>query len=100
VVAQPAAHVERPHAVGAHIAEGHRRPGLGSWSCGHAGEDTRSWVRVLSTSLTDHMPKLASDYARSNDLLPVIEANNVDLLSVCADTRLRDGQRLAVRRSY
>jgi hypothetical protein len=29
VVAQPAAHVERPHAVGAHVAEGHRRACLG-----------------------------------------------------------------------
>jgi hypothetical protein len=42
VVAQPAAHVERPHAVGAHVVEGHRRSGLGSWSCAHAGEDTAS----------------------------------------------------------
>jgi hypothetical protein len=28
------------HAVGAHVAEGHGWPGLGSWSCAHAGEDT------------------------------------------------------------
>jgi hypothetical protein len=33
VVAQQAAHIERRHAVGAHVAEGHWRPGLGSWSC-------------------------------------------------------------------
>jgi hypothetical protein len=32
VVAQPAAHVERPHPVGAHVAEGHWRPGLRLWS--------------------------------------------------------------------
>jgi hypothetical protein len=40
VVAQPTAHIERPHAVGAHVAECHRRPGIGSGSCAHAGEDT------------------------------------------------------------
>jgi hypothetical protein len=40
VVAQPAAHVQRPHAVGAHVAEGHRRASLRSWSCAHSGEDT------------------------------------------------------------
>jgi hypothetical protein len=40
VVAQPAAHVERPHAVGAHVAQGHGRPGLRS-RCAHAGEDIR-----------------------------------------------------------
>jgi hypothetical protein len=38
VVAQPTAHVERPHAIGAHVAEGHWRPGLRSWLCAHAGE--------------------------------------------------------------
>jgi hypothetical protein len=37
VVALPAAHVERPHAVGAHVAEGHRRPGLRSGLVAHAG---------------------------------------------------------------
>ena len=38
VVALPAAHVERPHSVSMHVAEGHRRASLRSWSCGHAGE--------------------------------------------------------------
>jgi hypothetical protein len=39
----PAArHVERPHAVRAHVAEGHWVAGWGSWSCAHAGEDTAS----------------------------------------------------------
>jgi hypothetical protein len=33
-------HPERPYTVGTHVAEGHGRPGLGSWSCAHAGEDT------------------------------------------------------------
>jgi hypothetical protein len=33
MVALPARHVERPHAVGAHVAEGHRVAGWGSWSC-------------------------------------------------------------------
>jgi len=42
VVALPAAHVERPHAVGAHVAEGHGRAGLRSWPRAHAGEDTAS----------------------------------------------------------
>jgi hypothetical protein len=37
VVALPAAHVERPHAVAAHVAQCHRRPGLRSWSCAHRG---------------------------------------------------------------
>jgi hypothetical protein len=40
VVAQPARHVERPHAVG--VSQRHRRPGLRSWSCAHAGEDIRA----------------------------------------------------------
>jgi hypothetical protein len=39
MTALPARHRERPHAVGAHVAEGHGRPGLGSWSGAHAGED-------------------------------------------------------------
>jgi hypothetical protein len=34
-VALPATHVERPHAVGAHVAEGHRVAGWGAWSIGH-----------------------------------------------------------------
>jgi hypothetical protein len=40
VVALPARHVERPHSVGAHVAEGHWVAGWGSWSCAHSGEDT------------------------------------------------------------
>jgi hypothetical protein len=49
VVALPAAHVERPHAVGAHVAEGHWRPGLRSWSCAHAGEDIRASSATASS---------------------------------------------------
>jgi hypothetical protein len=49
VVTQPAAHVERPHAVGAHVAEGHWRPGLRSWSCAHAGEDIRASSATASS---------------------------------------------------
>ena len=48
VVALPAAHVERPHAVGAHVAEGHRRASLGSW-CAHAGEDIRASSATASS---------------------------------------------------
>jgi hypothetical protein len=33
MMALPARHRERPHAVGANVAERHRRPGLRSWSC-------------------------------------------------------------------
>jgi hypothetical protein len=47
VVALPAAHVERPHAVGAHVAEGHRRSGLRSWSRAHAGEDISGCAKVV-----------------------------------------------------
>jgi len=39
---------ERPHAVGAHVAQCHRRPGLRSWSCAHAGEDSASAGRSES----------------------------------------------------
>jgi hypothetical protein len=49
VVALPAAHVERPHAVGAHVAEGHRRSGLRSWSRAHAGEDIRASSATASS---------------------------------------------------
>jgi hypothetical protein len=41
-MAQPTRRRERPHAVGAHVAEGHWWPGMGSGSCAHAGEDTAS----------------------------------------------------------
>jgi hypothetical protein len=40
MMALPTRHRERPHAVGAHVAVGHRRSGQRSWSCAHAGEDT------------------------------------------------------------
>jgi hypothetical protein len=40
VVALPAAHVEPPHAVGAHVADGHWRPGLRSWSFAHGGRSS------------------------------------------------------------
>jgi hypothetical protein len=33
VVALPTAHVQRPHAVGAYVAEGCWRPGLSPWWC-------------------------------------------------------------------
>jgi hypothetical protein len=59
VVAQPTTHVERPHAVGAHVAEGHRRPGLRSWSCAHAGEDIRASSATASSgrcALRDTVP--------------------------------------------
>jgi hypothetical protein len=37
-------HVQRPHAAGAHVAEGHRVAGLRSWSCAHAGRICASAV--------------------------------------------------------
>jgi hypothetical protein len=49
VVAQPAAHVERPHTVGARVAQCHRRPGLKSWSCAHAWEDIRASSATASS---------------------------------------------------
>jgi hypothetical protein len=36
MVTLPARHIERPHAVGAHVAEGHWVAGWGAWSCAHA----------------------------------------------------------------
>jgi hypothetical protein len=42
LVALPATHVERPHAVGAHVAEGHSRPHLRWLSCAHGGETRRT----------------------------------------------------------
>jgi hypothetical protein len=42
VVALPAAHFERPHAVGTHVAEGHGRSDLRSWSMCSCAEDTAS----------------------------------------------------------
>jgi hypothetical protein len=49
VVALPAAHVERPHAIGAHVAQCHRRASLRSWSCTHAGEDIRASSATASS---------------------------------------------------
>jgi erythromycin esterase-like protein len=48
VVAQPAAHVERPYAVGAHVAERHQVAGWRSGSYAHGGEDTASAGRPES----------------------------------------------------
>jgi hypothetical protein len=42
-------HVQRPHAVGAHVAQCHGRPGLGSWSIAHAGEDIRASSATASS---------------------------------------------------
>jgi hypothetical protein len=45
MMALPAGHRDRPHAVGAHVAECHWRPGLRSWSVAHAGRIPRRRVR-------------------------------------------------------
>jgi hypothetical protein len=42
MMALPTRHRERPHAVGAHVAEGHRRSDLRSWARAHVGEDAAS----------------------------------------------------------
>jgi hypothetical protein len=52
VMALPARHVERPHTVGAHVAEGHWVAGRGSWSGAHtmaaSGESCRRCGHVLT----------------------------------------------------
>jgi hypothetical protein len=47
LMALPAAHVERPHAVGAHVAEGHWRPGL------RVCPETSGWIAEFSEHEAD-----------------------------------------------
>jgi hypothetical protein len=80
MVALPTRHIERPHAVGAHVAEGHRVAGWGAGSCAHAGEDTmaafeqscRRSGHVLMSLTDPKRPKPPSSTAHARRLQQIV----------------------------